>query len=36
MARDNVEVWTFRGGEAIRFESIRDRVDALEAVGLPD
>lgn len=26
--------WSFRGRKAIRFESIRDRADALEAVGL--
>jgi ketosteroid isomerase-like protein len=28
------QVWTFRGGSVIRIESIRDRDDALEAVGL--
>ena len=27
-------VWTFRGGRVVRFESFRDRADALEAVGL--
>jgi ketosteroid isomerase-like protein len=30
------QVWTFRGRTAIRFESIRGRAEALEAVGLPD
>ena len=28
-------VWTFRGGKAIRLESIRERAQALEAAGLP-
>jgi ketosteroid isomerase-like protein len=27
-------VWTFRGGKVIRFESIRERDEALETVGL--
>ena len=27
-------VWTFRGGKAIRLESVRERREALEAVGL--
>jgi ketosteroid isomerase-like protein len=31
------QVWTLRGGSVIRIESIREREDALEAVGLrPD
>ena len=29
------QVWTFRGHMAIRFESIRSRAEALEAVALP-
>jgi hypothetical protein len=28
------QVWTFRGSSVIRIESIREREDALEAVGL--
>jgi ketosteroid isomerase-like protein len=28
------QVWTFRGGSVIRIESIMERADALEAVGL--
>jgi ketosteroid isomerase-like protein len=28
------QAWTFRGGTVIRIESIRERKDALEAVGL--
>jgi ketosteroid isomerase-like protein len=27
-------VWSFRGGKAIRFESVRERAEALAAVGL--
>ena len=27
-------VWSFRGGKVIRFETFRDRPDALDAVGL--
>jgi ketosteroid isomerase-like protein len=27
-------VWSFRGGRAIRFETFRDRAEALDAVGL--
>jgi ketosteroid isomerase-like protein len=27
-------VWSFRGGKAIRFESVRERSEALAAVGL--
>ena len=30
------QLWTFRGGKAIRIESIRDRAEALEAAGLSD
>jgi ketosteroid isomerase-like protein len=29
-------LWTFRGGRAIRLESIRERDEALEAAGLTD
>jgi uncharacterized protein len=29
-------VWTFRGGKVIRWEAIRDRRDALAAVGLAE
>jgi ketosteroid isomerase-like protein len=28
-------LWTFRGGKAIRLETIRERDEALEAAGLP-
>lgn len=28
------QVWTFRGGSVIRIESIQERAEALEAVGL--
>jgi len=28
------QLWTFRGGKAIRLECIRDRAEALEAAGL--
>jgi hypothetical protein len=28
------QVWTFRGGSVIRIESIRERDDAFDAVGL--
>jgi ketosteroid isomerase-like protein len=28
------QVWTFRGGTAIRLENFRERAEALEAVGL--
>ena len=28
-------VWTFRGGKVIRLENVRERREALEAVGLP-
>ena len=30
------QVWTFRGGSVIRIESIMERADALEAVGLAE
>jgi ketosteroid isomerase-like protein len=30
------QVWTFRGGSVIRIESIRERAEALEAVGLEE
>ena len=30
------QLWTFRGGKAIRIESIRERDEALEAAGLSD
>jgi ketosteroid isomerase-like protein len=30
------QVWSFRGDKVIRFESIRERADALRAVGLPE
>jgi hypothetical protein len=30
------QVWTFRGSSVIRIESIREREEALEAVGLGD
>jgi len=33
---DYVNVWSFRGGKAIRFETFRERPAALEAVGLSD
>jgi ketosteroid isomerase-like protein len=29
-------LWTFRGGKAIRLETVRERDEALEAVGLTD
>ena len=29
------QAWTFRGDAVIRIESIRERAEALEAVGLP-
>jgi ketosteroid isomerase-like protein len=29
-------VWTFRGGTVVRFESFRDRGEALEAAGLTE
>jgi ketosteroid isomerase-like protein len=31
---DYFQVWTFRGGRAIRFETFRERADAYAAVGL--
>jgi ketosteroid isomerase-like protein len=30
------QVWSFRGRKVIRLENIRERADALEAVGLPE
>jgi ketosteroid isomerase-like protein len=30
------QIWTFRGRSVIRIESVRERAEALEAVGLPD
>ena len=30
------QVWTFRGDSAVRFESVRDRADALALVGLSE
>ena len=30
------QVWTFRGGRAIRLENFRERTQALEAAGLAD
>jgi ketosteroid isomerase-like protein len=33
---DYFHVWSFRGGKAIRLESMRTRVEALEAVGLSE
>ncbi len=30
------QIWTFRGGAAIRFENVGDRAEALEAVGLSE
>ena len=30
------QIWTFRGKSVIRIESVRERPDALEAVGLSD
>ena len=34
VAMSYYQVWTLRGGSVIRIESIRDRAEALEAVGL--
>ncbi len=31
---DYFQVWTFRGGRAIRFETFRERAEAYAAVGL--
>ncbi len=33
--KENPQLWTFRSGRIIRWESFQSRADALEAAGLP-